>query len=94
MRYVPHGAGGILAKLFFQHVLPKPLARTDLPAIAPRSTKANALGLQHDDIIAAFAQMQRRRKPGIAGADNADIGAGLTPQRGLLRQKISRGCVI
>ena len=53
----------------------------DLPAIAPRSAKADALAFEHDDGIALFSQRQRGGKAGEACADHANIGLMLPFER-------------
>ncbi len=45
----------------------------ELAAVAPRGAPAQPVGLDEDDVEAALGQVQRRREPGIAAADDADI---------------------
>jgi hypothetical protein len=74
----PELARHIEANEFFQRVLVEPLAGADLPAIAPRSPPANPMGVEQDDVIALFGQMQRRRQSGEPGTNDADVASKIT----------------
>ncbi len=72
--HVPECARPLHAEARLKPVLVAPLARTHLPAVPPRGPPADALRLEQHHVETGLRQMQRRREPGVAAADHADIG--------------------
>ena len=64
----------------FDPFLILPLARSQLPAIATRCAKADAVRLNQCHVEPLLRQMQRRRQPSIPAADDAHIGPRLAFQ--------------
>ena len=69
-------------------------AGADLPAIAPRSAVAHGLRFEHGDLVAGLGELQRGRKPGIAGADDADIRRHIAFERRAAARNGVRGRLI
>ncbi|MCW0415282.1 hypothetical protein NB689_001036 [Xanthomonas sacchari] len=65
----------VLAEQGFQGVLLAAVADDGLAAVAPGRTPADPLRLQHHHPITGLGQGQRRTQPGIAGAEDAHVGA-------------------
>ena len=57
----------------------KPHAGVDQADVAPRAAEADLDRLEGDDLRARLGQPQRRREPGIAAADDRDVGPDLAP---------------
>jgi hypothetical protein len=69
-------------------VLVAPLARADLAAVPPRGPPADPLGLEEDDRQPRLGEMERRREPGVAAADDADVGHRIAGERRKERQRL------
>ena len=80
--HVPQAAGVVHAHRFLDPVLILPLAAADLPAVATRCTKAQAVGFQHHDAQALFGKVQGCRQTHVASPDHGYIGPHLARQGG------------
>ena len=73
----------------------QPQPGIDEAHVAPRTAIAHAPGLEQDHLGPLLGRAQRRRKPGIAAADDGEIGAALALQVGggepLLRAGLPEG---
>ncbi len=70
---VPDALRIVLAELRGDLVHAAGPARDDLAAGAARGAVADALGLQHDDLVSALREVHRGRAAGQARADDADV---------------------
>ena len=94
LRDIPELAGVVAAypALDLRHA--RRVAGSDLPAIAARCAPADTLRFEDDHAVAALRKIQRRRKTGISGADNADVHLDRTRQLGAIRHANGGGGVV
>ena len=71
----------LLAKLALQGGLIASVPAAELPAVAAGGAVADASCLQQDDAIAALGEVERAGEPGIAAADDANVGARIAVER-------------
>ena len=76
----PKQIGALIPDQADQITLIHPLTHPQLPAIAPRCTKADALRVDHHTVVSQLRQMQRGGHAGIARANDAHIRRCLTLQ--------------
>ena len=69
----PKAPCAVFTKHLKQITLVYALTAAQLSSIAPRSPKAYALRVKHDDAKSRFCQMQRRRQPRESGSDHTNI---------------------
>ena len=69
----PETVGVVMAEMLLEPVLVAPLAGMELAAVAPRRAPADALGLDDGDVDPGFGEMERRREPGVAAAEDGDV---------------------
>jgi hypothetical protein len=63
------------AELGGEPVLVAALAGVELAAVPPRGAPADAVRLEHDRIDSRLGEVECRRQPRIAAADDGDMGA-------------------
>ena len=63
-----------------------PLAGAHLAAVAARRARPDPRRLEQHHVVAALGQVQRRREPGIAAADDADVGIDRAGERRMRRR--------
>lgn len=101
----PHQPLGVLADspksacVFFpehlsqrEHVLT--LSTAQLTAVSARGAPPHPVGFQHHHIAALLRQVQAAGQSGIARADDANIGPGITLQRVISREFVCAGGVV
>ena len=71
----------VLAELPLQSGLIAPMPAAELPAVAAGGAVADAPRLKQNGVEAAFGEMERTRKPGVAAADDTDICALIALER-------------
>lgn len=79
--------GGVGSQALFNFVF---LDKTvnELPAIAPRCTPADTIGLEQHNVVATFGEMQHRRYAGKTAADYHDIAMLLTVEASKIRGNV------
>jgi hypothetical protein len=77
--------GALVADLLLELFRPPPLAGAELPAIAPRCSVAEAVGIDQDGRNAGPGQMMRGLQPGIAAADDGDVASPRAVESGIGR---------
>src|SRR3546814_4379768 len=90
---IPQQARSLGADQCGERVRIEPLAATELAAVAARGTPADPPRLQHDCLVAAFGQVQRRCDSGVAAANDTDVAAMIAPQRRRRLESPGRRCV-
>ena len=65
----------------------EPHAGVDEPGVASRGAEADLDRLEGDDLRPRLGEPQRRREPGIAAADDRDVGANLALKRRRRRRR-------
>ena len=85
----------VAAELLFEPVLVAALAGVELAAVTPRGAPADAVGLDHDGADPGLGEVERGRQPGIAAADDRDVGPHVLAEpreggRGIGRRGVER----
>lgn len=69
----PQRPGLVPTELRREPVLVAALAGVELAAVPSRGAPADAVGLDHHRVDARLGEMERRRQPGVAAADDGDV---------------------
>ena len=78
-RPCPRAPAPPVAEPALEPVLVAALAGADLAAVPSRGAPADPLRLEEHHVEPGLGEVQRRRKPGVAAADHADVGAETRP---------------
>ncbi len=93
-RHVPDLARVRQAQLLLDDVLPAGQTVDRLAAVAAAGAAADLARLEHDDVEAALAKVERRAQAGQAASDDRDVAADCTRERRMpLRPTGGRGVV-
>ena len=85
---LPQEARALAADAALERRLAEALAGAELAAVAPRRPGADPRRLEQHRVVAALGEVQQRREPGVAAADDADVGAHPAGERRMRRHRL------